>query len=50
MHTGNGTTQKREDGKVIHTRKSSRPEPHQKVIYDALNIAPVPGRTVKKIL
>jgi transposase len=50
MHTRNSTTQKREDGKVIHIRKSSRPEPHQKVIYDALNIASVPGRTVKKIL
>jgi transposase len=50
MHTRTSTTQKREDGKVIHIRKSSRPEPHQKVIYDALNIASVPGRTVKKIL
>jgi len=50
MHTRNSTTQKREDGKVIHIRKSSRPEPHQKVIYDALNIASVPGRMVKTIL
>jgi transposase len=50
MHTRNSTTQRREDGKVIHIRKSSRPEPHQKVIYDALNIASVPGRMVKKIL
>jgi len=50
MHTRNSTTQIREDGKVIHIRKSSRPEPHQKVIYDALNIASVPGRMVKKIL
>lgn len=50
MHTRNSTTQKRKDGKVIHIRKSSRPEPHQKVIYDALNIASVPGRMVKKIL
>jgi hypothetical protein len=37
-------------GTVIHIRKSSRPEPHQKVIYDALNIPSVPGRMVKKIL
>ncbi len=50
MHTRMSTTQKTEDGKVIHIRKSSRPEPHQKVIYDALNIASVPGRLVKKIL
>ena len=49
-HTRNSTTQKREDGKVIHIRKSSRPESHQKVIYDALNIASVPGGVVKKIL
>jgi transposase len=50
MHTRNTTTLKKEDGKVIHIRKSSRPEPHQKIIYDALNIASVPGRMVKKIL
>ena len=50
MHTRNTTTQKREDGKVIHIRKSSRPEPYQKAIYDALNIASVPGKIVKKIL
>jgi transposase len=50
MHTRNTTTQKREDGKVIHIRKSSRAEPHQKAIYDALNIASTPGRLVKKIL
>jgi len=50
MHTRNSTTQKRKDGKVIHIRKSSRPEPHQKVIYDALSMASVPGCMVKKIL
>ena len=50
MHTRNTITQRRKDGKVIHIRKSSRPEPHQKLIYDALNIASVPGRVVKKIL
>ena len=32
MHTRNSTTQKREDGKVIHIRKSSRPETHQKAM------------------
>ena len=50
MHTRNSTTQKRKDGKVIHIRKASRPEPHQKVIYDALSITSVPGQMVKKIL
>ena len=46
MHIRNSTTQKKVDGKVIHIRKSSRPEPHQKVIYDALNITSVPGCAV----
>jgi transposase len=50
MHTRMSTTQKTGDGKVIHIRKSSRPEPHQKAIYDALNLSSVPGRLVKKIL
>ena len=50
MHIRNSTTQKKVDGKVIHIRKSSRPEPHQKVIYDALNITSVPGCVVNKIL
>jgi hypothetical protein len=50
MHTRNSATQKKEDGKVIRIRKSSQPEPYQKVIYDALNMAAVPGRMVKKIL
>ncbi|MCP3868997.1 MAG: IS1634 family transposase [Gammaproteobacteria bacterium] len=34
---------KREDGKTLHVRKATRAEPHQKVIYDALGIAPQPG-------
>ena len=50
MHIRSSITQKRQDGKVVHIRKSSRPEPHQKVVYDALNIASVPGRTVKRIV
>jgi len=29
-------TLKRADGKTVHIRKTSRAEPHQSVIYDAL--------------
>jgi hypothetical protein len=41
---------KRDDGKVIHIRKSSSPEPAHKRIYDALHISHYPGKTIKTIL
>jgi transposase len=41
---------KREDGKTLHVRKASRPEPRQQVIYDALGISDRPGKTEKTIL
>jgi len=44
------TTMKRDDGKVIHIRKSTRPEPFQRKIYDALHLSHCPGKTVKTIL
>ena len=44
------TTMKRQDGKVIRIRKSSKAEPAHQVIYDALNLAYQPGRRVKTIL
>lgn len=44
------TTMKRKDGKVIRIRKSSKAEPSHQVIYDALNVAYQPGRTVKTVL
>lgn len=44
------TTMKREDGKVIRIRKSSKAEPSHQAIYDALNFAYQPGKTVKTIL
>ena len=44
------TTMKRDDGRVIHIRKSTRPElPHTK-IYDAVNLSHRPGKTIKTIL
>jgi len=44
------TTMKREDGKVIRIRKSSKAEPAHHVIYDALNLPYQLGRRVKTIL
>jgi hypothetical protein len=44
------TTMKRQDGKVIRIRKSSKAESSHHVIYDALNLAYQPGRRVKTIL
>jgi len=44
------TTMKREDGRVIHIRKSTRPEPFHTKIYDALHLSRHPGKTIKTIL
>lgn len=44
------TTMKRDDGRVIHIRKSTRPEPVHTKIYDALNLSHRPGKTIKTIL
>jgi transposase len=44
------TTMKRDDGKIIHIRKSSRPEMFHKRIYDALRLPQRPGKTVRTIL
>jgi transposase len=44
------TTMKRDDSKIIHIRKSSRPETFHKKIYDALCLPQRPGKTVKTIL
>lgn len=39
-----------QDGKTVHVRKSSRPEPRQQVIYEALGLPWYPGRAKKKIV
>jgi transposase len=44
------TTMKREDGKTIHIRKSSKAEAPHQAIYDALNLSYQPGEKVKTIL
>lgn len=49
-HMRVSTTLKREDGRVIHIRKSSRPEPNHKEIYDALDLPHQLGKTLKAII
>jgi transposase len=44
------TTMKRDDGKFIHIRKSSRPEAFHKKIYDALHLPQRPGKMIKTII
>jgi hypothetical protein len=41
---------KRADSKTLHIRKSTRAEPRQQVIYDALGISERPGETEKTII
>ena len=38
------------DGKTLHVRKASRPEPRQQRIYDALGILDRPGKTEKTVV
>ena len=40
----------RDDGQVYHIRKSSRPEPQQQVLYNALGVAHLPGKTEKTLI
>lgn len=41
---------KRADGKMLHLRKATRPEPRQQIIYDALELTDRPGKTEKTII
>lgn len=41
---------KRADGRTLHVRRATRPEPRQQVIYDALGIDPRPGRTETTVI
>nr|MBS0020894.1 IS1634 family transposase [Gammaproteobacteria bacterium] len=41
---------KRQDGKTLHVRKTTRPEPRQQAIYDALGISDRPGKTETTII
>ena len=49
-HMRVSTTLKREDGRVIHIRKSSRAESNHKEIYDALDLPQQLGKTLKAII
>jgi len=49
-HMRVSTTLKREDGKVVHIRKSSRAESNHKEIYDALDLSHRPGKIMKAII
>jgi len=40
----------REDGKICHLRKATRPEPHQLLLYNALGLPSMPGKTVKTLI
>ncbi|MBF0134599.1 MAG: transposase [Magnetococcales bacterium] len=40
-------TMTRQDGELVHLRKSSRAEPHQQAIYNALGLPHHPGKTLK---
>jgi len=39
-----------QNGETVHIRKSTRPEPRQQVIYDALGLSHYPGRIIKKVV
>ncbi len=39
-----------QNGDTVHIRKSTRPEPRQQLIYDALGLSHYPGRTIKKVV
>ena len=41
---------RREDGKIYHIRKSTRPEPRQQVLYNALGLPHLPGKTEKTLI
>lgn len=40
----------RDDGQIYHIRKATRPEPHQQVLYNALGVAHLPGKTEKTLI
>jgi transposase len=44
------TTLQRRDGRAVHVRKASRPEPHQQEIYTALGLTPNPGGTQRTVV
>ncbi len=43
-------TFRRDDGRSLHVRKTTRAEPPQQAIYDAIGIDPTPGATTKTVV
>jgi transposase len=41
---------RRDDGKLYHIRKATRPEPRQQIILDALGLSHYPGGTQKTLI
>jgi transposase len=41
---------RRDDGPIYHIRKSARPEPHQQILYNALGLPHLPGKTEKTLI
>ena len=40
----------RDDGQIYHIRKATRPEPRQQVLYNALGLPHLPGKTEKTLI
>ena len=40
----------RDDGKIYHIRKATRPDPHQLALYNALGLPHLPGKTEKTLI
>jgi transposase len=49
-HNRTTVTMQCQNGTAVHVRKSTRPEPRQQVIYEALNLPWNPGRTIKSVI
>jgi len=41
---------RREDRQLYHLRKATRPEPHQQILYNALGLPHLPGKTEKTLI
>ncbi|MBP8291044.1 MAG: IS1634 family transposase [Chromatiaceae bacterium] len=40
----------RDDGQIYHLRQATRPEPHQQILYNALGLPHLPGKTEKTLI
>ena len=49
-HPTASTMLHRDDGQIYHIRKATRPEPHQQILYNALGLPHLPGKTEKTLI